>query len=63
MQYGPDLWLGPLAASMLPVINKNKAALFCNGRPGLLSRQAWSETYALYTKKYTKNILSILKVY
>lgn len=41
IQYGPDFWLGPLAASMLPIINKNKAALFCNNdSPGLLSRQA-----------------------
>lgn len=52
MQYGPDFWPGPLAASMLPIINKNKAALFCNNdSPGLLSRRAWSEAYAL-SKKY-----------
>lgn len=58
MQYGPDFWLGPLAMYILPIINKNKAALFCNNdSPGLLSRQAWSEAYGL-SKKYFLSLIT-----
>lgn len=46
-QCGPDFWLGPLAAFMLPLINKKQSVFVLQQQ----SWQAWSEADAL-SKNY-----------